>query len=418
MPSRRQSVWVFGYGSLLWNTGDVKPVERRIGVLEGWHREWNWLSKRRKGAPTCSLEKGGRVKGIFLKLNSTSADADLEKFRQRERRITEQVAKELPDKGSKTHFWTMGSNLPSEFQQLDQVHLAETLARRAESLAVPGPDGVLARDYILKVHEFDPEDTFTAAIARHLSLGQDAASKDTVSSAESASSPSTEEVFSKVTAFLRERGTRRSDRIYQWATSRLDQLKDFHIEQDWKRLEELGVAREVLAAAGMLINIAPIFDFMFKTFFGDKRQRQARSRALLTPIPALKELDQLWASFGVDSESFASATKQLSPRSIISGLEHYSELMVFGENIFEILDANSALEVARYTLAGLAKRVTGSFHDREVSALTGASLQKADYDETAHRVWRIRNYSRLDASGAAYIPTALHALNVVLNSPR
>lgn len=32
------------------------------------------------------------------------------------------------------------------------------------------------------------------------------------------------------------------------------------------------------------------------------------------------------------------------------------------------------------------------YHDREVSALAGAALGNFDYDETAHRVWRIRSY--------------------------
>ena len=61
------AVWVFGYGSLIWNTGSVMPVERRIGTLKGWHRTWTWISKRRHGAPTCALQESGEVKGILLR---------------------------------------------------------------------------------------------------------------------------------------------------------------------------------------------------------------------------------------------------------------------------------------------------------------------------------------------------------------
>jgi len=62
-------VWVFVYGSLIWDRSDIKPVEERIGELQGWHRDWTWISKRRHGAPTCSLQCGGKVKGVFLKLD-------------------------------------------------------------------------------------------------------------------------------------------------------------------------------------------------------------------------------------------------------------------------------------------------------------------------------------------------------------
>ena len=44
MTGGRKTTWVFGYGSLIWNTGAVRPVERREGILPGWHREWTWIS--------------------------------------------------------------------------------------------------------------------------------------------------------------------------------------------------------------------------------------------------------------------------------------------------------------------------------------------------------------------------------------
>jgi hypothetical protein len=75
----------FTYGSLSWDPGNVRPDEERIGYLEGWHREWTWISRiRRHGAPTCSLSEGGRLKGEFLRLNPSSAIRALEEVRQRE----------------------------------------------------------------------------------------------------------------------------------------------------------------------------------------------------------------------------------------------------------------------------------------------------------------------------------------------
>ena len=38
------NTWIFGYGSLIWGAGPVRTLDRRIGYLDGWHREWTWIS--------------------------------------------------------------------------------------------------------------------------------------------------------------------------------------------------------------------------------------------------------------------------------------------------------------------------------------------------------------------------------------
>jgi ChaC-like protein len=170
MNHEPSTVWVFGYGSLIWGTGEVQTAERLEGYLRGWHREWTWISSTRHGAPTCGLCPGGEVKGVFLRLNPNTVRNDLEQFRQRENRDTEQTAEDSPQPGALTHFWTMRSNLDRfpEFRGLNQEQLREALARRAQSVMLPGRDGVLAVDYIRRVHEFDSDDRTTAEIYNHL----------------------------------------------------------------------------------------------------------------------------------------------------------------------------------------------------------------------------------------------------------
>jgi hypothetical protein len=168
-PSTNSAVWVFGYGSLIWDTGNVTPVERRAGTLMGWHRAWTWISKRRHGAPTCALQESGEVKGVLLRLNEKTQAADLEYFRSRERRVTERMVANFPEPNAVTYFWTMGSNLAdhSEFSALTEDELHATLAQRAKAIMTPGPDGVLASEYIKRVHSFDPGDPITAAIVQY-----------------------------------------------------------------------------------------------------------------------------------------------------------------------------------------------------------------------------------------------------------
>ena len=163
-------IWVFGYGSLIWGTGVVKAAERLEGILPGWHREWTWISSTRHGAPTCSLERGGRVKGVFLRLNSETASQDLGRFRQRENPATEETMADLPKPDATSYFWTMGNNLRRhrELSGLQGDALAKALAERAAGITRAGPNGITAMDYIRRLHAFDPDDAVTAEITRFL----------------------------------------------------------------------------------------------------------------------------------------------------------------------------------------------------------------------------------------------------------
>lgn len=71
------------------------------------------------------------------------------------------------------------------------------------------------------------------------------------------------------------------------------------------------------------------------------------------------------------------------------------------------------MDVVKYAFAGFVKRVTGTYHDREVSAVIGAALQNSDYHMEAHRFWRKRMYDRLERTVPA-VALALQAANTVL----
>lgn len=45
-----QPLWVFGYGSLIWNPG-FAVAERRLARVEGWHRSFCMVSTHYRGTP-------------------------------------------------------------------------------------------------------------------------------------------------------------------------------------------------------------------------------------------------------------------------------------------------------------------------------------------------------------------------------
>ena len=186
-------------------------------------------------------------------------------------------------------------------------------------------------------------------------------------------------------------------------------FKSFNIERDVERLEQLGVKRPTLTLAMFAIRLSKQLDDSFGQF-GDKRTRDRQQRALLAPVPVLREMTKL---FGQESELPAGTPH---PAKAMSELETLAAIPTWGDKVYEFFGTNSLYEVSRFALASLVYGITGKYLDREVSSLTAAALHADDYDETRQRVWRITNYKRLEAS----VPVAtrvLLAVNKVASLP-
>lgn len=76
-----EDVWVFGYGSLMWNPA-FDFAERRIGTVRGYHRRFClWLSRGR-GSPECpglmlALDRGGVCRGMAFRVPAAEARGEL-----------------------------------------------------------------------------------------------------------------------------------------------------------------------------------------------------------------------------------------------------------------------------------------------------------------------------------------------------
>jgi cation transport protein ChaC len=76
-----QDVWLFGYGSLMWNPA-IAFAERRGARLQGWHRRFClWLTGGR-GSPDnpglmLALERGGRCAGMLFRIPARQARDEL-----------------------------------------------------------------------------------------------------------------------------------------------------------------------------------------------------------------------------------------------------------------------------------------------------------------------------------------------------
>jgi cation transport protein ChaC len=81
-------VWLFGYGSLIWNP-IVEIAERRVGVAHGYHRRfciWTILGRGSREIPglLLALERGGACRGVLLRIAPEHLESELDLIWQRE----------------------------------------------------------------------------------------------------------------------------------------------------------------------------------------------------------------------------------------------------------------------------------------------------------------------------------------------
>jgi cation transport protein ChaC len=81
-------VWLFGYGSLIWNPA-FHYAERRPVLIRGWHRQFCLSTPIGRGTPerpglVLGLDRGGSCHGVAFRIARAEADAELELIWRRE----------------------------------------------------------------------------------------------------------------------------------------------------------------------------------------------------------------------------------------------------------------------------------------------------------------------------------------------
>ncbi|MCJ2084009.1 gamma-glutamylcyclotransferase [Methylobacterium sp. J-090] len=71
-PRADGGLWVFGYGSLIWQP-EFAFTERRTGTVRGYHRRFCLLQRRFRGSPgrpglVLALDRGGLCRGVAFRL--------------------------------------------------------------------------------------------------------------------------------------------------------------------------------------------------------------------------------------------------------------------------------------------------------------------------------------------------------------
>ena len=75
-------VWLFGYGSLMWNPC-IEYIDRQPALLHGYHRSFCLRAPTGRGSPECpglmlALKPGGSCRGIGYRIDPALAEAEFD----------------------------------------------------------------------------------------------------------------------------------------------------------------------------------------------------------------------------------------------------------------------------------------------------------------------------------------------------
>ncbi len=87
-PHHHGDLWLFAYGSLIWNPAIVHD-ERRLATVHGYHRRFCLRSRLNRGTPerpglVLGLEHGGSCRGVVYRIPSDRVEAELRLLWRRE----------------------------------------------------------------------------------------------------------------------------------------------------------------------------------------------------------------------------------------------------------------------------------------------------------------------------------------------
>ena len=200
-------------------------------------------------------------------------------------------------------------------------------------------------------------------------------------------------------------------------------------EADFDKLCGKGCSEVSLALALRCFRVAQSVERVWRKAVPSARRRQQVGRALDNAADAVEELQNA-LNLAVLEESknppeenpreSAPSDRQIlnivsrmepewppnapapSPATMIRALRLYARTLNLFQSISQDTQAHSPDSIPRYLISGYVKRATGEFNDALVATLIGSTLGTGIYDETAHRMWRSRNYKRLEKE---YMPS-------------
>jgi hypothetical protein len=201
------------------------------------------------------------------------------------------------------------------------------------------------------------------------------------------------EVYAEI---LKKRGYDIDQLLRDWTQKQVAKLGSPGAQTDFEELSASGCVPQLLAALLALLKWSPAMESFWQQMYGNPEKRRVVVRSLEKSALALEGLFNF--VIALEDEDVANKFGELGripPSRLVSELRFYARMLDFMNRLPSETKTRSLKEFAKFVLTDYVKAATGRFRDRNVSALLGEVIGPPDYNEVAHRMWRLRNFVRM-----------------------
>jgi hypothetical protein len=199
----------------------------------------------------------------------------------------------------------------------------------------------------------------------------------------------------------------------QWASKQEEALPSPGARGDFKELCANGCVTEILAILLAFLRWSPKFEDFWSRLYGNPNDRRRVRKNLEKTAKAMEGLFELIIRFEDDDvTSKLSKIDRIGPGRLVSELRFYAKLLNLTDSISRETQTRSLADFCKFALTDYVKQATGRFRDRNVSGLIAEAIGTVDYNEVAHRMWRLRNFKRIAShfEKLSELLAAIHAL--------
>jgi hypothetical protein len=199
-----------------------------------------------------------------------------------------------------------------------------------------------------------------------------------------------------------------------WAAEQKQRLASPGAREDFTELCDAGCFQLALAAIVTLLRYSPTLEGFWTEMVGRLDNREKATRTLQDAAQTLEGLFSSVIALEHEGKG-AEFTKlgRLPVSQVTSELRFYIKFVNFAATLRAEKEVRSPIELSKYLLTSYIRKMTGRFHDRNASVLIQELFGPTNYDEVAQRMWRARNYKRIDKH-SSWITRFLVAMSVVV----
>lgn len=206
--------------------------------------------------------------------------------------------------------------------------------------------------------------------------------------------PQTSQLWEALSGICQRRGVNLYESVVRWSERQRALVQRNNADYEYQTLLRAGCDPVPIAIAIQALVTFPDVASEWRRVVGPPRKRDQFVRKLRDAADVLEGLAR---AAGLNGEQgFWPPQLGASPHVTVAALRQYAAALGAFQSAARDMELRSPRDLPRYLFTGYVFRASGRWHDDEVSIIIQAAEQGEVYDANAHKMWRTRNYARLN----------------------